>query len=69
MVGGLLLIVGLYTQVLALIFSVMLILKIWQKKKNAQALSLSEGTLFLLLLVTASLLLLGPGFYAFDLPL
>ncbi len=69
MVGGLLLIVGLYTQVLALIFSVMIILKIWLKKKNSEAVSLSKGTLLLLLLITTSLLFLGPGFYAFDLPL
>ncbi len=69
MVGGILLLIGLYTQVVALIFSIMLIPAIIGKYKKPEMISLSRGTLLLLLLVTASLLFLGPGFYAFDLPL
>ena len=68
-IGGLLLIAGLYTQVVALVFSIMLLLTIIGKHKRAETLNLSQETLFLLLLVTTSLLFLGPGFYAFDLPL
>ena len=68
-VGGLFMTVGLYTQVVALIFSAVLLLATVNKRKNPEVAALSEGTLLLLLLISASLLFLGPGFYAFDFPL
>ena len=68
-VGGLLLVVGLYTQVVALVFSILLLWAVMYKYKKPEMVPLSQGTLLLLLLVTASLLFLGAGFYAIDLPL
>ena len=67
--GGTLLFIGLYTQVAALVLSIVTLVGILAKQKNPDVLKLSAGFLYLLLLVTLSLLLLGPGFYAFDLPL
>lgn len=67
--GGLLLFVGAYTQIVSLIFSVMLVVAVVTKHNKPDARLLPQGTLLLLLLITASLLFLGPGFYAFDLPL
>ncbi|MDO8591261.1 MAG: DoxX family membrane protein [bacterium] len=67
--GGLLLVAGLYTQVTALVFSILLLLAAIAKRKNPEAASLPQTTTLLLLLISASLLFLGPGFYAIDLPL
>ncbi|MEK7574604.1 MAG: DoxX family protein [Patescibacteria group bacterium] len=68
-ISGVLLVGGVYTQVVALILSVFLIIAIIGKYKNPSAVSLSQETVWLLILVTTSLLFLGPGFYSFDLPL
>ena len=68
-VGGLLLVIGLYTQVVALVFSILLLWAVMYKYRKPELVPLSQATLLLLLLVTASLLFLGPGFYAIDLPL
>lgn len=67
--GGLMLISGLFTQGAALALSFLLILGLIARKKQPEAIFWSGGFLCLLLLITASLLFLGPGFYAFDLPL
>lgn len=69
MVGGMLLLAGLFTQSAALVLSLILVAGLIAKQKNPQSLELSPDILFLLFLITASLLFLGPGFYAFDLPL
>lgn len=68
-IGGALLTVGAYTQIVALVFSTILLVTIVSMRTKPETQSLSRGTLFLLLLITASLLFLGPGFYSFDLPL
>ena len=69
MIGGLMLVVGIATQVIALIFSIFIILKIIGQSRGLEITSLSQSTLFLLALISASLLFLGPGFYSVDLPL
>lgn len=68
-IGGLLITTGAYTQVVAIIFSIFLIVAIIAKNKSDDVIYPSKETLLLLLIITASLLLLGPGLYAFDLPL
>lgn len=68
-VGGIMLLVGLFTQAVALGLSIILLLGLTAKYKRREVLPWSFGFLFLLFLITASLLFLGPGFYAFDLPL
>ena len=68
-IGGGLLIVGLWTQAVALVLSSILFLGIIVKIKNGDSLPWSIGFLSLLFLITISLLFLGPGFYGLDLPL
>ena len=68
-IGGVLVVTGLYTQIIALIFSIFLLIGLLAKSKKPDSLSLTRTELLLLLLVTASLLFLGPGFFAIDLPL
>lgn len=67
--GGALLIVGLYTQVAALALSILLTLAIIAVRKNKRVFDLSLDFLSMLLLITLSLMFLGPGFYSIDLPL
>lgn len=67
--GGILLLAGLFTQIASLTLSVLIILGMTKKyKKIVNNLSFSSGFWFMLLLATASLLFLGPGFYSIDLP-
>jgi uncharacterized membrane protein YphA (DoxX/SURF4 family) len=68
--GGILLVTGLFTQASALVLSIILVLSFTGKYKNSiNTLSLSSGFMFMLLIIVASLMLLGPGFYSIDLPL
>ena len=67
--GGVLLIAGLYVQATVLVLAMILIFGIIAKRKNPENLTLSTETMFLLLLITFSLLFLGAGLYAVDLPL
>lgn len=68
-VGGLLLIVGLYTQIAALVFVVITSIELWIEKRDP--ILLRRGFVFYLLLfsISLSLLLTGAGFLAIDLPL
>ncbi|HEY4476599.1 MAG TPA: hypothetical protein VJB69_01250 [Candidatus Paceibacterota bacterium] len=61
---GALIIIGLFTQPAALITSLLLVEEIWHKRQ-----SYNRATLIPLLAIALSLLFLGPGLYAFDLPL
>ncbi len=67
--GGIMFIIGLYTQVTALVLSILLAIGAKVKGKHENVFSLSLGFILLLLLITSSLLFLGPGFYSIDLPL
>ncbi|MBU6390184.1 DoxX family membrane protein [Patescibacteria group bacterium] len=67
--AGVFLFVGFYLQIAAAILSVLALIALIAKSKNADAIKPSAGFLFLLLLITVSLLFLGPGFYSIDLPL
>ncbi len=66
---GVFLIAGLYVQATALILSLILLLGVVAKHKNPENLKLSIEVLSLLFLITFSLLFLGAGLYAIDLPL
>lgn len=68
MAGGILLLLGFLTQAVSLILSIILLLGIIAKREKPIFISLSSGFLFLLLVITVSLLFLGPGFYSIDLP-
>jgi uncharacterized membrane protein YphA (DoxX/SURF4 family) len=67
--GGILLIIGLWTQIVAMILSALSLLGVLKKNPEGAAVVIPKEVLALLLLITASLIFLGPGFYAFDLPL
>lgn len=67
-IGGILLFVGFLTQIASLVLSVILLIGTIAKRKNPAVFSFSAGFLFLLLIITLSLLFLGPGLYSIDLP-
>ncbi|MDE2041172.1 MAG: hypothetical protein KGI59_02220 [Patescibacteria group bacterium] len=67
-VGGLILI-GLWTQVAALLAAVDLIIRIVGRVRNRAFLTDGVNYYVLLLLIALSLVVTGPGFFAFDLPL
>ena len=63
------LIVGLFTQLAALLNAVILIIKIGFKARNKQLFSNGINYYILLFAMALSLLVTGPGVFAFDLPL
>lgn len=68
-VGALLLIIGLFTQAVALIFSIMLVLFLFHKMSRRSLFSDGVNYYFLMLVLCLSLLVTGAGVYAIDLPL
>ena len=66
---GLLLITGFLTQIAALVAGIILIISVLLKKKYPGSFESSSCLLIVCLVITLSLLLTGPGFLAFDLPL
>jgi uncharacterized membrane protein YphA (DoxX/SURF4 family) len=67
--GGLLLLFGLFTQLAAMILSLVTLVAIAVKARNPRLLRNGLGFFILLLVVLLSLIVLGPGIWAFDLPL
>ena len=68
-VGGILLIIGLWTQVAALVFVIFTFMELYIEW-DAKDILKRDLTFYLLIFVIAlSLLLTGPGAYAFDMPL
>lgn len=68
-VAGSLLIIGLFTQVTALVMSVVLMIAFVAKLRYEVLFSISIPFLFLLLVVALSLVVTGAGAFAVDLPL
>ena len=68
-VGGALLIIGLWTQVAALIAFIVSMLAYYLKGRYPNFIENYKFFFFLLALIAVSLLFLGAGFLAFDLPL
>lgn len=66
---GTFLLIGLYTQVAALAAALVSLGALVLKKKPSQGITSSRGFLGLLFIIALSLLVLGAGFFAFDLPL
>lgn len=67
--GGVLLILGLFTQIVSIVLSIIIIGAIYAKIKKPELLDNSLEFFFLALAVLLSLLFLGAGFFAIDLPL
>jgi uncharacterized membrane protein YphA (DoxX/SURF4 family) len=68
-VGGLMFIVGLYTQVVAIILGLLGLLQIFIESKEESLIRRSFVFYFLVIAICLSLLLTGPGIMAIDLPL
>lgn len=68
-VGGLLLLVGLWTQVAALVFAIFTGAELYIEWRVREVLKRDLTFYLLLFVISVSLLLTGPGTYAFDLPL
>ncbi len=66
---GLLLILGLFTQPAALLASIILLYRLGHKVKARAFFTDGVNYYFILLVISLSLLVLGPGSYSFDLPL
>ena len=63
------LIIGLFTQLAAMINAVILIIKLGYKIRDKAFLSDGINYYILLLVIALSVIVLGPGWFAFDLPL
>lgn len=69
LVGAILLIVGLFTQIVAIVFALISLGSFFIKSRRPNVLSSSKEFLAILFIISLSLLFSGPGFFAFDLPL
>ena len=67
--GGVLLIIGLWTQVAALAFAIFTGIELYIEWRAREVLKRDMVFYILLFAISVSLLLTGPGAYAFDLPL
>ena len=68
-ISGVLLVVGLYTQIAAIVGLILLRFDMWADKKTAPVSRECRIVDILLNVILISLLFTGPGFFAFDLPL
>ena len=68
-VGGSTLILGLYTQVAALVFVVITFIELYIERKEEALLSRDVTFYLLMFAIALSLLFTGAGFFAFDIPL
>ncbi|CAN5156735.1 hypothetical protein BH11PAT3_BH11PAT3_3510 [soil metagenome] len=68
-VGGIMLIIGLYTQIAALVFAVLLGIELYIEYKDSRILKRNLVFYILVLTIAVSLLFSGAGAFAFDLPL
>lgn len=68
-VGGLLIIVGLYTQIAALVLAILTAKEAYVEWKDSALLKRNFVFYVLLLVILLSLLVTGAGAYAFDIPL
>ena len=69
LVGGILFIVGLWTQLAAIALAVLAITQMIMKIRGASALPHHPSYYLLLFAISLSLMVTGPGIFAFDLPL
>lgn len=67
--AGVLLLIGLYTQLATLVAGLIILGALILKNKTANGIESSRGFLALLLIIALSLLVSGAGFFAFDFPL
>jgi putative oxidoreductase len=68
-VGGLMLVVGIYTQIAALAFVVLTAMELYAEWENSDLLKRNLTFYLLLFVIALSLLITGAGMFAFDIPL
>ncbi|MBI4155647.1 MAG: hypothetical protein HY507_00255 [Candidatus Zambryskibacteria bacterium] len=68
-ISSLLLIIGLYTQIAAIVAILLIIFDYYTEKKSGKISREQNLLTILMLIILISLLFTGPGFLAFDLPL
>ncbi len=68
-IGGILLIIGLFTQVVALVFAILTFAELFIEFKEEALLKRNIIFYLLVFAISLSLLFSGAGFFAFDLPL
>jgi len=68
-IGGAMLLIGIYTQIASIALSVLMAGAVLIKVRNPESLKNDLGYYVLLFIATLSLLFLGAGLFAFDLPL
>lgn len=68
-IAGILLVIGLYTQIAALVATLIMLVCLVEKIKKSLFFNDGVNYYFLLLIMALSLLFTGAGFWAFDLPL
>lgn len=66
---GVLLVIGLFTQLAALIALVVFLVELIKKARTKAFFTAGVNYYFILLIISLSILVLGPGAFAFDLPL
>ena len=69
LIGGVFIIVGFMTQLVSLIFAIISLACFFIKWKNPDSLTTSKMAYILLFVIFVSLIVTGPGFKSFDLPL
>ncbi len=68
-IAGILLVIGLYTQLVALVTAVMLLFGLFGKVQGKSLFTDGVNYYVILLVISLSLLLMGAGVFSFDLPL
>lgn len=68
-IGGILLVVGLYVQIVAMIFAILTFVEIYIEYKNPNIIKRNFVFYLLILSICLSLLFSGAGAFAFDIPL
>ena len=68
-IGGVALIVGIYTQLVAIIFACINLFEMYIENRESSLLKRDLAFYLLLTTIAVSLIFTGPGFFAFDLPL
>lgn len=68
-IGGIMLLIGLYTQIAALVFAVIALAEVYIEKREPVLLNRNLVFYILIFVISLSLLFSGAGFFAVDLPL
>lgn len=66
---GILLVIGLFTQLAALVATIIMLIQLIQKMRDGSFMTDGVNYYFILFVISLGLIFTGPGFFSFDLPL